>query len=181
MHYGASGAVRGARTVGLARHVLSEWRWRLGVAASLGGAGSARHRTTHGLGFDRRPAPGAGHCTCSSRWPSATCSTAGCPPATYGRVGCDHGPSDWACVPDRRQARRRRGAAGWTSSRTVDRTRGSRGAAWPCGPSRRFRAHTGLLLGTAGGIVFGLMRGGTIKSTTGAWSVAALHVAGRST
>ena len=39
--------------------------------------------------------------------------------------------------------------------------------------SGRFPVHSGLLLGTAGGIVFGLMAG-AIKSTTSAWSVGEL-------
>src|SRR5687767_7453916 len=39
MHYGASGAARGAGARELARHVVAEWRWLLGVAASLVGLG----------------------------------------------------------------------------------------------------------------------------------------------
>src|SRR5687767_14279041 len=48
MHYGASGAARGVSAGELARHVLSERRWRLGVAASL--VGLALHATALHLG-----------------------------------------------------------------------------------------------------------------------------------
>ena len=48
MHYGASGAGPGVSAGELARHVLSDWRWRLGVAASL--VGLALHATALHLG-----------------------------------------------------------------------------------------------------------------------------------
>lgn len=168
MHYGASGAVRGAGPGALARHILGEWRWHLGVAASL--VGLALHAAALSQGsltvvqplavtalffsmvfrdlLDRRPPPAT-----VVFWGAVTALGLGLFLGAAGPTGGDD-------VPDGRAAAilLGSGAAGMLAS---------------LGAAARFPAYRGLLLGTAGGIVFGLMAG-AIKSTTSAWSTGEL-------
>lgn len=164
MHYGASGAAQGARPGELARHVLSEWRWRLGVAASL--VGLALHAVALHLGtltvvqplavtalffsmvfrdlLDRRLPPRR-----TVAWGAITAVGLGLFLTAAGPTGGDELPDGTAAA--------------------VLIGLGAVGVVLALRASTRFRSHAGLLLGTAGGIVFGLMAG-AIKSTTGAWS-----------
>ncbi len=168
MHYGASGAVRGASTGELARHVLSEWRWRLGVAAAL--VGLALHAIALHLGsltvvqplavtalffamvfrdlLDRRSPPRR-----TVAWGAITA-------VGLGLFLTAAGPTGGEDLPDTQAAALLIGLGAG----------GMLVALWASG---QLPAHAGLLLGTAGGIVFGLMAG-AIKSTTSAWSVGEL-------
>ncbi len=160
MHYGASGAERGAGAGALARHVLSERRWRLGVAASL--VGLALHAVALHLGsltvvqplavtallfgmvfrdlLDRRTPPRR-----TVGWGAITAVGLG-----LFLVGA--GPTGGVDQPDGQAAAVLLGV-------------GALGALIALYLSTRQRVHPGLLLGTAGGIVFGLMAG-AVKSTT---------------
>ncbi|MDF1606000.1 DMT family transporter [Nocardioides sp. YIM 152315] len=164
MHYGASSAGHGVGAAELARHVLSEWRWRLGVVASL--VGLALHATALHLGsltivqplavtalffsmvfrdlLDHRPPPPR-----TVAWGAITAVGLGLFLTAAGPTGGDD-------APDGR-------AAAWLTGLGV------LGVLVALRASGRFPRHAGLLLGTAGGIVFGLMAG-AIKSTTSAWS-----------
>ena len=168
MHYGASGAGRGVSAGELARHVLSDWRWRLGVAASL--VGLALHATALHLGsltivqplavtalffsmvfrdlLDHRAPP---HRTIV--WGAITAIGLG----LFLTAARPTGGED---LPDGQAAALLIGL-------------GAAGVVLAVRASQRILMHTGLLLGTAGGIVFGLMAG-AIKSTTSAWSAGEL-------
>ena len=168
MHYGASGAVRGASVGELARHVLSEWRLRLGVTASL--VGLALHATALHLGsltvvqplavtalffsmvfrnlLDRRSPPRR-----TVAWGAITA-------VGLGLFLTAAGPTGGEDMPD-------------TQTAVLLIGLGAGGMLVALWASGRFPTHAGLLLGTAGGIVFGLMAG-AIKSTTSAWSAGEL-------
>jgi drug/metabolite transporter (DMT)-like permease len=168
MHYGASGAARGARAGELARHILSEWRWRLGVAASL--VGLALHAIALHLGSLTVVQPLAVTALFFSmvfrdlldhRSPARRTVAWGAITAVgLGLFLTAAGPTGGEDRPDGRAASLLIGL-------------GAVGVLVALWASGRARTHPGLLLGTAGGIVFGLMAG-AIKSTTGAWSAGEL-------
>ncbi|GAA4750457.1 hypothetical protein GCM10023350_39590 [Nocardioides endophyticus] len=160
MHYGASGAGQEARASELARHVLSQWRWYLGVLASL--VGLALHATALHLGtltlvqplavtalffsmvfrdlLERRAPPRR-----TVVWGAVTAVGLGLFLVAAGPTGGNDLPNGEAAA--------------------VLIGVGSVGVLLALRASVRFPTHQGLLLGTAGGIVFGLMAG-AIKSTT---------------
>lgn len=168
MHYGASGVGRDASAGTLARHVLSDWRWQLGVVASL--VGLALHAAALSQGsltvvqplavtalffsmvfrdlLDRRPPPAT-----VVFWGAVTALGLGLFLGAAGPTGGDD-------VPDG-------GAA------AVLFGLGAVGVLVSLQAAVRVPAHRGLLLGTAGGIVFGLMAG-AVKSATSAWSAGEL-------
>ena len=168
MHYGASGAVRGARAGDLARHVVSDWRWRLGVAASL--VGLALHAAALHFGTLTVVQPLAVTALFFSmvfrdlldrRRPARRTVTWGAITAVgLGLFLTAAGPTGGSDLPDGQAAALLIGL-------------GTVGVLVALRASRQFPTYAGLLLGTAGGIVFGLMAG-AIKSTTSAWSVGEL-------
>ena len=168
MHYGASGAVRGARAGDLARHVVSDWRWRLGVAASL--VGLALHAAALHFGTLTVVQPLAVTALFFSmvfrdlldrrRPPRRTVTWGAITAVGLGLFLTAAGPTGGSDLPDGQAAALLIGL-------------GAVGVLVALRASRQFPAHAGLLLGTAGGIVFGLMAG-AIKSTTSAWSVGEL-------
>ena len=168
MHYGASGAGRGVTAGELARHVLTEWRWLLGVAASL--VGLALHATALHLGSLTVVQPLAVTALFFSmvfrdlldhRAPPRRTVVWGAVMAVgLGRFLTAAGPTGGEDLPDGQAAALLIGLGG-------------AGVLAALRASGRFLMHTGLWLGTAGGIVFGLMAG-AIKSTTAAWSVGEL-------
>lgn len=164
MHYGASGAGPGVTAAELARHVLAEWKWVLGVVASLVGLGlhaAALHVGTLTLVqplavtalffsmvfrdlLDHRAPPRR-----TVLWGAITA-------VGLGLFLVAAGPTGGSDVPDGQAAATLIGL-------------GAVGVAVALRASRGSRAYAGLLLGTAGGIVFGLMAG-SIKSATSAWA-----------
>lgn len=164
MHHGASGAGHDVSRRDLARHVVSQWRWRLGVVASL--IGLALHATALHLGsltvvqplavtalffsmvfrdlLDSRLPPRR-----TVLWGAVTAVGLGVFLAAARPAGGDE-------TADGRAAALLIGL-------------GAAGVLVALLASARARRHPALLLGTAGGIVFGLMAG-AIKSTTSAWS-----------
>lgn len=168
MHYGASGAGQGARASELARHVLSEWRWYLGVVASL--VGLALHATALHLGTLTLVQPLAVTALFFSMVfrdllerhapPRRTVIWGAVTAVGLGLFLVGAGPTGGTDLPDGRAAAVLIGI-------------GAVGVLLALRASLRFPAHRGLLLGTAGGIVFGLMAG-AIKSTTSVWSDGAL-------
>jgi hypothetical protein len=165
MHYGASGAGRGVSAGELARHVVGEWRWLLGVAASLVGLGL--HAAALHVGSLTLVQPLAVTALLFAmmfrdlldrRAPARQTVVWGA--VTAGGLGLflvGAGPTGGAEVPDGEAA-------------AVLIALGSLGALVALRMAARSRVHAGLWLGTAGGIVFGLMAG-AIKSTTSAASV----------
>lgn len=168
MHYGASGADRGARAGDLARHVLSDWRWRLGVAASL--VGLALHAAALHLGTLTVVQPLAVTALFFSmvfrdlldrrRPPRRTVTWGVITAVGLGLFLTAAGPTGGSDLPDGQAAALLIGL-------------GTVGVLVALRASRQFPLHAGLLLGTAGGIVFGLMAG-AIKSATSAWRVGEL-------
>lgn len=168
MHYGASGAGHEARARELARHVLSEWRWHLGVVASL--VGLALHAIALHLGTLTLVQPLAVTALFFSMVfrdllerhapPRRTIFWGAATAVGLGMFLVGAGPTGGTDVPDGR-------AAAWLIGV------GSVGVLVALRASLTFPSHRGLLLGTAGGIVFGLMAG-AIKSTTSAWSAGEL-------
>jgi hypothetical protein len=168
MHYGASGAGQGVSAGDLARHVLTEWRWRLGVAASL--VGLALHATALHLGSLTIVQPLAVTALFFSmvfrdlldhRAPPRRIVVWGAITAVgLGLFLTAAGPTGGEDLPD-----------GQAAALLI--LLGAVGVLLALRASGRFPMQTGLLLGTAGGIVFGLMAG-AIKSTTGAWSAGEL-------
>jgi hypothetical protein len=169
MHYGASGARRGVGARELARHVLSEWRWRLGVAASL--VGLALHAVALHLGSLTVVQPLAVTALFFSMVfrdlldhrapPRRTVVWGAITALGLGVFLTAAGPTGGEDQPDGRAAALVIGL-------------GALGVLLALAASRRFLLrHPGMLLGTAGGIVFGLMAG-AIKSTTSAWSAGEL-------
>lgn len=164
MHYGASGAERGARAAALARHVLAEWRWRLGVAASL--LGLALHAVALHLGSLTLVQPLAVTALFFAMVfrdlldhrapPRRTVVWGGVTAVGLGLFLVGAGPTGGEDQPDGRSAALLLGL-------------GTAGVLVALRAATRFPAYAGLLLGTAGGIVFGLMAG-AIKSTTSVWS-----------
>jgi hypothetical protein len=168
MHYGASGAGRDASASALARHVLSDRRWHLGVVAAL--IGLALHAAALSQGsltvvqplvvtalffsmlfrdlLDRRLPPAN-----VVLWGALTALGLG---LFLGAAG----PTGGEDLPDGRAAALLIGG-------------GAVGVLASLRAAVSYPAHRGLLLGTAGGIVFGLMAG-AVKSTTGAWSTGEL-------
>jgi hypothetical protein len=164
MHYGASGAERGAAAGALARHVVSDPRWRLGVAASLLGLGL--HAVALHLGsltvvqplavtalffgmvfrdlLDHRAPPRR-----TVVWGAVTA-------VGLGVFLTGAGPTGGSDQPDGQEA-------------AVLIAVGVVGVLLALYVATRMPAHPGLALGVAGGIVFGLMAG-SIKSTTSALS-----------
>lgn len=165
MHYGASGARHGAGAAELARHVVSEWRWLLGVAASLVGLGL--HAAALHVGTITLVQPIAVTALLFAlvfrdlldrRAPSRTTVVWGA--VTAGGLGVflgAAGPTGSADQPDTRAAAALIGL-------------GAVGVALALRASTRHPAYAGLWLGTAGGIVFGLMAG-AIKSATSVSSI----------
>lgn len=168
MHYGASGADRGARAGDLARHVVSDWRWRLGVAASL--VGLTLHAAALSLGTLTVVQPLAVTALFFSmvfrdlldrrRPPRRTVAWGAITAVGLGLFLTAAGPTGGSDLPDGQAAALLIGL-------------GTVGVLVALRASRQFPVHAGLLLGTAGGIVFGLMAG-AIKSTTSAWSAGEL-------
>ncbi len=165
MHHGASGARRGAGAVELARHVVSQWRWLLGVVASLAGLGlhaAALHAGTltlvQPLAVTALLFALVFRDLLDRRLPSRTTVLWGA--VTAGGLGLFLGAAEvggGADQPDPQAA-------------AVLVVLGAAGAALALRASGQHPAYAGLWLGTAGGIVFGLMAG-AIKSAT---SVASL-------
>ncbi len=168
MHYGASGAVRGVGAGELARHVVAEWRWWLGVVASL--LGLALHATALHLGSLTIVQPLAVTALFFSMVfrdlldhrapPRGTLVWGVITAVGLGLFLTAAGPTGGEDMPDGQAAALLIGL-------------GAVGVLVALRASGRFPVHSGLLLGTAGGIVFGLMAG-AIKSTTSAWSVGEL-------
>jgi hypothetical protein len=164
MHHGASGAAPGSSGIALLRHVFIQWKWLIGLAASLFGLGL--HTFALGLGTLTlvQPIVVTGlffslvfRDALDRRWPSRRTLTWGAVTAAGLAVFlAATGSSESSDFPDDL------GAALVISA-------GLLGAAvtWRLAGQRPTRA--GLLLGTSGGIVFGLMAG-SLKATTGAWA-----------
>lgn len=166
MHYGASGAGHGVSAAELARHVLSEWRWRLGVAAAL--VGLSLHAVALHLGTLTVVQPLTVTAALFFSMVFRDLLDGGLPrrrTVVWGGITAvglglfltAAGPTGGEDVPDGPAAALMFGL-------------GTFGVLLALGASRRFRSHPGLLLGVAGGVVFGLMAG-AIKCTTSAWSV----------
>src|SRR4051794_26914006 len=154
MHHGASGADPGSRGIALLRHVFTQWKWLIGLAASLFGLGL--HTVALGLGSLTlvQPIVVTGlffslvfRDALDRRWPDRRTLTWGT--ITAGGLAvflAATGSSDGNDVPDDL------GAAIVIATGVVGAL-----VAWNLAPRRP--ARSGLLLGTAGGIVFGLMAG----------------------
>jgi hypothetical protein len=165
MHYGASGAGLGVTAAELARHVVAEWRWLLGVAASLVGLGlhaAALHVGSLTLVqplavtallfamvfrdlLDRRTPPRP-----TVVWGAVTAGG-------LGLFLAGAGPTGGNDVPDGTAAAVLIGI-------------GALGALAALRMAGRNAYRAALWLGGAGGIVFGLMAG-AVKSTTGVASM----------
>ncbi|WP_426560577.1 DMT family transporter [Angustibacter sp. McL0619] len=164
MHHGASGASPGSRGIALLRHVFTQWKWLIGLAASL--FGLALHTVALGLGSLTlvQPIVVTGlffslvfRDALDRHWPSRRTLTWGAVTAAGLAVFlAATGSSNGTDLPDDR------GAAVLIGLGLIGAA-----VAWNLAPRRPVRS--GLLLGTAGGIVFGLMAG-SLKATTGAWA-----------
>ncbi len=164
MHHGASGADEGLGALALLRHVVVQWRWLLGMVASLLGLGLhvvALHLgsltlvqplVVTGLFFSLVFRDALDRHRPSSRTLSWGAITA----AGLALFLFAAGPTDAASSPDDPNA-------------AVIVAAGLLVAAVLVWASTRLPAAGGLLMGTAAGIVFGLVAG-SIKAATGAWS-----------
>ncbi|MFC6006865.1 DMT family transporter [Angustibacter luteus] len=164
MHHGASGAAPGSRGIALLRHVFTQWKWLIGLAASL--FGLALHTIALGLGSLTlvQPIVVTGlffslvfRDALDRRRPSRRTLTWGAVTAAGLAVFlAATGSSESSDVPD-------------DAGAAIVIGLGLLGAfvAWRL--AARHPSRAGLLLGTSGGIVFGLMAG-SLKATTGAWA-----------
>lgn len=168
MHHGASGADDGLGYVALLRHVVGQWRWLLGMVASLLGLGL--HVVALHLGSLSlvQPVVVTGlffslvfRDAVDRQWPSRRTLTWGAVTAAgLALFLTAAGSTDGVPAPDDAHAALLIGAGLAVAAVLV----------WT---STRVTAWAGLLLGTAAGIVFGLVAG-AIKAATEAW--AAGHV-----
>lgn len=164
MHHGASGADDGVGYLALLRHVVTQWRWLLGMVASL--LGLALHVVALHLGSLSlvQPLVVTGlffslvfRDALDRQWPSRRTLTWGAITAAgLALFLTAAGSTDGVPAPDDGHAALLIGvglvlaaALVWASARLT-----------PC---------AGLLMGTAAGIVFGLVAG-AIKAATEAWS-----------
>jgi hypothetical protein len=163
MHHGASGAEYGMRGIPLLRHVFVQWKWLIGLAASLVGLGL--HAVALGLGSLTlvQPIVVTGlffslvfRDALDRRLPTRRTLTWGAVTAVGLAVfiAAAGGPSHSTDVPSDA------GAALMIASGLA-----AAFLFWVAASSGPRR--TGLLLGTSAGIVFGLMAG-SLKATTGA-------------
>ncbi|MGN6610187.1 MAG: DMT family transporter [Angustibacter sp.] len=164
MHHGASGADDGLGYVALLRHVVSQWRWLLGMVASLLGLGL--HVVALHLGSLSlvQPLVVTGlffslvfRDALDRRWPSRRTLTWGAITAAgLALFLTAAGSTDGVPAPDDGHAALLIGVGLVLAAALV----------WA---SARLTPWAGLLMGTAAGIVFGLVAG-AIKAATEAWS-----------